>query len=91
MTNTTQDPHSPAWALQVWLAFAIALLTSTIGILYLPLPIWPKAFLGLGFFFTVAQSFTLAKTVRDQQESKRLITRITEAKAEKILREFEEA
>lgn len=91
MTNSPQDPHTSAWAFQVWISFLIALFTSTAGILYLPLPIWPKAFLGLGFFFTVAQSFTLAKTLRDQQESKRLLTRITEAKAEKILREFEQA
>jgi hypothetical protein len=42
---------------------------NVIGICYLPLDIWHRGFLTLGFFFSVASSFTLAKTIRDNQEA----------------------
>jgi hypothetical protein len=32
--------------------------------------VWAKAFVALAHFFTVAQAFTLAKTVRDQAEAR---------------------
>ncbi|MBP9112045.1 MAG: hypothetical protein KBF88_04515 [Polyangiaceae bacterium] len=64
--NRTKDTQ--AWIFQVWTAFALATVTTLVGICYLPLDIWHRAFLGLGFFFTVASSFTLAKTIRDNQE-----------------------
>ncbi|MBX7196528.1 MAG: hypothetical protein K1X94_31030 [Sandaracinaceae bacterium] len=64
MSNTN------AWIFQSWLAFVIALAGSSIGIACLPLDVWAKAFVALAFFFTVAQAFTLAKTVRDQHEAK---------------------
>lgn len=64
MTNTN------AWIFQSWVAFVIALAGSSIGIACLPLDVWAKAFVALAFFFTVAQAFTLAKTVRDQAESR---------------------
>jgi len=64
MTNTN------AWIFQSWVAFVVALAGSSIGIACLPLDVWAKAFVALAFFFTVAQAFTLAKTVRDQAESR---------------------
>lgn len=64
MTQST-----PAWRFQSWAAFVLAFGITAIGIVWLPLTIWPKAFLMIAFLFTVAQSFTLAKTVRDDQES----------------------
>ncbi len=62
MTNTN------AWIFQSWVAFVVALGGSSIGIAYLPLDAWAKAFVALAYFFTVAQAFTLAKTLRDQAE-----------------------
>ena len=64
MTNT----QSNAWIFQSWVAFVVALAGSSIGIAYLPLDAWAKAFVALAYFFTVAQAFTLAKTLRDQAE-----------------------
>jgi hypothetical protein len=64
MTQST-----PAWRFQSWAAFVLAFGITAIGIVWLPLTIWPKAFLLIAFLFTVAQTFTLAKTVRDDQET----------------------
>jgi hypothetical protein len=43
----------------------------------------------MGLLFSVGSALTLAKTLRDNHEARRLINRLTEAKAEKIIREFE--
>lgn len=86
-----QETHSAAWKIQVWLGFACAIGSTGIGIAYLPIAIWVKAFLGMGLLFTVNSCFALAKTLRDDHEATRLISRLDDAKAEKILREFEVA
>jgi hypothetical protein len=66
--NTTTN----AWRFQSWTAFVLSFGITAIGILWLPLGIWPKAFLGMGFLFTVAQCFTLAKTIRDDADGGRV-------------------
>lgn len=63
--------NTPAWRFQTWAAFVLSFGITAIGILWMPLSIWPKAFLGIGFLFTVAQCFTLAKTIRDDNDSGR--------------------
>jgi len=60
-----------AWRFQVWASFVIAVAATAIGIIYLPVPAWVRGYVGIGMLFTVGSSFTLAKTVRDEQEAKR--------------------
>jgi hypothetical protein len=78
-----------AWIVQVWVSFMLSMGTTLAGIWYLPVEPWVKAFMFMGLVFTVGSSFTLAKTIRDNHESSRLINRLKDAKAEKILRDFE--
>jgi hypothetical protein len=70
--SINKDPlmkkDTQAWIFQVWLSFALAIGTTLIGICYMPLDLWHRGFLALGFFFSVASSFTLAKTIRDNQD-----------------------
>jgi hypothetical protein len=80
-----------AWRLQVMVAFVIALGLTTVGILYLPADLWAKGYLVIGLYFTVSSSFTLAKTLRDTHEGDKIAARVSEAKTEKILREYAEA
>lgn len=88
-TINLQD--TSAWRFQVIAAFAVALGLTTIGILYLPEPIWVKGYLIMGTYFTVSSAFGLAKTLRDAHESSRLVAKISEAKTEKMLRELAQA
>lgn len=74
-----------AWILQCWVSFILATSTTAIGIVYLPVDIWVKGFVGMGLTFSVGSSFTLAKTIRDNNEATRLTARIDEARVEKIL------
>jgi hypothetical protein len=88
-TEITKD--SPAWVFQVWTSFAVSIGVMAIGIGYLPVDAWMRAFLAMGLLFVVGSCLSLAKTMRDQHEQKKIINRITEAKAEKILRDLDRA
>jgi hypothetical protein len=87
--NEDIQRDTAAWIFQVWASFALATGTMAIGILYLPVDPWLRAFLGMGMLFSVGSAFTLAKTLRDNHEARRLLNRLSEAKTEKIIREFE--
>ncbi len=80
---------SAAWRFFVQASFAISLILMSVGIFELPVNIWMRGFLGMGLFFTVSSTITMAKTMRDGHESHKLIRRLTDAKTEKILHEYE--
>lgn len=85
------EPHTTAWTAQSWLSFLCAASMSVGGILLLPVDWWTRGYLLMGFLFTVGSSFTLAKTLRDNHEAAKLRNRITSAKTDQLLREFEQA
>ncbi|WP_395692861.1 YiaA/YiaB family inner membrane protein [Nocardioides sp.] len=66
-------------------AFGLALLTLLIAIYYLPADGWPKAFLALGTLFLTTSAFSLAKCVRDAQESQYVVSRLDQARVDRIL------
>lgn len=66
-------------------AFGLALLTMLVAIFYLPSDPWPKAFLALGTLFLTTSAFSLAKCVRDAQESQYVVSRLDQARVERIL------
>ena len=74
---------------QAGLSFGIALFAVILGICYLPVDPWMRAFLALGSVFLVTSTFTLAKCVRDAQEGTLLATRLDQARVEKILAEHD--
>ncbi len=84
--NLIQD-HSAAWVIQTWLSFILAVSSTSIGIIYLPVNGWIKAFMGMGLTFTIGSTISLTKTQRDLHESKKLVSRVDEAKVEKLLSE----
>jgi hypothetical protein len=80
---------TPAWIFQVWVSFLLSIGATAVGIAYLPVDAWLRAFLGMGLLFSVGSALSLAKTLRDNHEAKRLLNRLSEAKAERIIREYE--
>ncbi len=82
-------PHSPAWKLFSWAGFLIALTLMIIGVYHLPVDPWIKGYLGMGVFCIVLSCFILAKTVRDEYEAGKFINRISSAKTEKLLSDYE--
>jgi hypothetical protein len=89
MRNEDVQRDTQAWMFQVWASFALAFGGTMVGIAYLPVESWVRAFLAMGLVFTVGSAFSLSKTIRDNHEAKRLLNRLSEAKAEKIIRDFE--
>lgn len=81
----TSQKDSTAWVIQTWAAFFISISMTTFGVINLPVDNWVKGFMGMGLAFSVGSTFTLAKTTRDLYESKKLTSRIDEAKVEKLL------
>jgi len=88
-TETTQPKNTSAFYLQAGVSFAVALLTMIFAIFYLPVDPWIRAFLGLGIMFLTTSSFTLAKCVRDAQESQTVYARLDQARVERILAEHD--
>lgn len=85
----TVQEHSSAWIAQTWISFIIALSTTSIGIIYLPVDGWTKGFMGMGLIFTVGSTVSLTKTQRDIHEGKKLTSKIEEARVERILTEHD--
>ena len=71
MSNHTTNPvrNTAAFVAQSWVSFGLAFAAVIIGVLYLPVDSWMRAFLGIGVCYLVTSSFTLAKTIRDQAEA----------------------
>jgi hypothetical protein len=85
----TTPMHSSAWVIQTWLSFALAFGVTLMGIWFLPVDGWMKAFLGMGTLFTVGSTFSLAKTVRDQHEADSLRKRIDDARVSRLIAEHD--
>lgn len=81
--------HSPAWIAQTWVSFVIAVGVTGMGIWFLPVDPWVKAFMGMGLLFSVGSTFSLAKTVRDQHEAESFRKRIDEARVNRIIAEHD--
>ena len=89
--NQPQPPtaHSAGWITQTYISFAVALAALTVGIVYLPGDPWMRAFLAISALYAVTSSISLAKTVRDQHESSRVVARVDEARFERLLTEHD--
>ncbi|WP_109509410.1 YiaA/YiaB family inner membrane protein [Nocardioides speluncae] len=85
MNDPTPPRNTTAFYVQSMIAFGISLSTMIVAILYLPVDGWIRAFLGLGTLFLTTSSFTLAKCVRDAQESQAVVSRLDQARVDKIL------
>ena len=88
-TPAFQPAHSSAWVAQTWASWVLAVGVTAMGIWFLPVDGWMKAFLGMGVLFTVGSTFSLAKTVRDVHEQQRIVSRIDEARMTKLLAEVD--
>lgn len=89
MTNRHSVKNTNAFFVQAGIAFAVALTTLVVGILCLPLDPWIRAFLGISTLFLTTSTFTLAKCVRDAQETQSVVSRLDQARVDRILAEHD--
>jgi hypothetical protein len=83
------NTHTGAWVFQSWASFVISVAATFVGIAYMPADNWMKGYLGMGVLFSLGSTISLSKTVRDIEESKRIVSRIDEAKLERLLAEYD--
>ena len=60
-------------------------------VFYLPLDLWIKGYLTMGILMLIQSCVTMTKTIRDMHESGKLVNRIEDAKAERLLMEVSKA
>jgi hypothetical protein len=91
MTNPVRSgsPTTTAFFAQAVVSFAVSTVALTVGIAFLPVDPWVRAFLALGALYTVSSAFTLAKCVRDRQEESAVVTRVDRARVDKLLAEHD--
>jgi hypothetical protein len=88
MSNTPLRPHTTtAFYVQAAASFGVSLGAVGFGIAYLPVGGWLRAFLAVGILYTVTSAFTLAKCVRDRQEETAIVSRVDQARLDKLLAE----
>ncbi|SFM36632.1 YiaA/YiaB family inner membrane protein [Marinobacter zhejiangensis] len=84
------NSNSAGWLFFVKASFALALLATGTGIVFAPIDILVKGYMGICALFLVSTAITLSKTMRDEHESRRIHNRLSEARANQLLKEYTE-
>lgn len=88
MSTTPLRPHTTtAFYIQAAVSLGASLTLAGFGIAYLPAGAWIRAFLAVTLLYTVTSAFTLAKCVRDRQEEAAVVSRVDQARLDKLLAE----
>ncbi|MES9539282.1 MULTISPECIES: YiaA/YiaB family inner membrane protein [unclassified Actinomadura] len=83
------QPGSAAFFVQAVISFAVSSTAVAVGVAYLPVSAWVRAFLALGLLYVITSTFTLAKCVRDRQETQAISSRVDQARLDKLLAEHD--
>ncbi|WMI60042.1 YiaA/YiaB family inner membrane protein [Streptomyces rochei] len=70
-------------------SFAVAMIATAVGIYNLQADAWVRAFLAVAVLYLVTSAFTLAKIIRDRQEAGQIVSRVDQARLEKLLAEHD--
>ena len=87
MSTPLRPRTTAAFFVQSVISFGVSLSVTITGIGYLHDAPWVRAFLALGLLYVVTSSFTLAKCIRDRQEETAVVSRVDQARLEKLLAE----
>ncbi|ETK32352.1 YiaA/YiaB family inner membrane protein [Microbispora sp. ATCC PTA-5024] len=89
MTQPVKTTTTTAFYVQSVISFALSLGALAVAIVYLPVTAWVRAFLALGLMYVVTSAFTLAKCVRDRHEEESVVSRVDQARLDKLLAEHD--
>ena len=77
--------HSQSWIAFTYVSFVAALAMVVSGIVLMPLDLAMKGYLAMGVVMVIQSCITLTKTVRDNDEAGTLVSRLEDAKTERLL------
>jgi hypothetical protein len=83
--QAAQHTHTSSWVTFTYATFIGAVLMIAGGIVLMPLDIWIKGYFAMGIIMLIQSCITMTKTIRDVHESGKLVNRIEDAKAERLL------
>ncbi len=66
-------------------SFAVAMAATAVGIFQLSADAWVRGFLAISVLYLVTSAFTLAKVIRDRQEAGQIVSRVDQARVDKLL------
>jgi hypothetical protein len=65
------------------------MVATSIGIFRLNADAWVRAFLAIAVLYLVTSAFTLAKVIRDRQEAGQIVSRVDQARLDRLLAEHD--
>jgi hypothetical protein len=77
--------HSSAWVSFTYVNMIGSVALTLGGLFFLPIDLWIKGYMLMGITMLTSSTVILTKTIRDRQESARLVNKIEEAKTERLL------
>ena len=83
--NPQPVQHSSSWVTFTYASFIGAVVMVAGGIILMPLDIWIKGYFAMGVVMLIQSCVTMTKTLRDVHEGSKLVNRIEDAKAERLL------
>ncbi|MDV9191919.1 YiaA/YiaB family inner membrane protein [Streptomyces sp. SR27] len=90
MSDTpVKQQNTAAYYLQAVISFGIAIAAVAVGVYQLDASAWVRAFLAISVLYLTTSAFTLAKVVRDRQEAGQIVSRVDQARLEKLLAEHD--
>ena len=90
MSEVTLQPNSTSWLLFVRLTFGISIAAMAAFIFFMEGSLLMRGYLALNSLFLISSTIMMSKTMRDEHEAQSLIHKISEAKTNKILKEYTE-
>ena len=83
--QAVQQIHSSSWVTFTYASFIGSVLMVAAGIALMPLDLWVKGYFAMGIVMLIQSCVTVTKTIRDVHEANKLVNRIEDAKAERLL------
>ena len=77
--------HRHTWIVFTYVSFVAALAMVVSGIVLMPLDLAMKGYLAMGVVMVIQSCITLTKTIRDNDEAGKLVSRLEDAKTERLL------
>ncbi|MFF9196374.1 YiaA/YiaB family inner membrane protein [Streptomyces sp. NPDC014779] len=87
--SPVKQQNTAAYYAQAVISFGLALAAVAIGVYQLDASAWVRAFLAISVLYLTTSAFTLAKVVRDRQEAGQIVSRVDQARLDKLLAEHD--
>jgi hypothetical protein len=88
MSSKYQNSNTQAFSTLAWISFGVSFIGMVVGLIYLKMDIYQKAFIGMTYLFSISSCFVLAKVVRDKQEGEDYVKKIENAKNEQMISKY---